>query len=483
MSPSHTVKQAVEAAIRAGADYADARYVLEESESLTVKNQEMEGIDRARSDGLGLRVLVNGYWGFAATARSEEEEELTRTAELAVQIARAAARLPREPVRLAEVEPVTAKWASPMEQDPFDVPLDQKVSILMEASRRMQGVQGVSFAEATVDLFRRRTVYGSSEGALIDQTIVNSGGGLEATAIGDGEMQRRSFPNSFRGHITAAGWEHVLSLGLVDAAERTATEAVELLGARDCPSETTTLILDSGQVELQVHESIGHPIELDRVLRMEEAFAGTSFLTPEDRGRLQYASDRVSITADATVPGGLGTFGFDDEGVPAQRVPVIVDGMFQDFISSRETAAVLGERSNATMRADGWQNLPLIRMTNINMEPGPDGSLEDIVGDTDDGILMATNQSWSIDDKRVNFQFGCEIAWRIKDGRRTELFRNPNYTGITTEFWRSCDAVGGREDWVLWGTPNCGKGQPGQVARVGHGTPPARFRGVQVGVR
>jgi len=475
------VQQAVTEATVAGADYADARMVTEESESLTVKNQEMEGIDRSRSVGVGIRVLVNGYWGFAATARANDQE-VARTARLAVAIARAAARLPGEAVRLAEVEPVVATWSSSVQVDPFTVPLEEKVSLLMEASRRMQEVKGVSFAEAVLDLYRRHTLFASSEGALIEQTIVNSGGGIEATALADGEMQRRSYPNSFRGHITAAGWEHIPRLGLVEEAERTGREAVQLLSAKECPSEVTTLVLDSGQVELQVHESIGHPIELDRVLGMEEAFAGTSFLKPEDRGKLRYGSDLISITADATVPGGLGTFGYDDEGVPAQRVPVIVDGIFQEFISSRETAAELGQRSNATMRADGWQNLPLIRMTNINLEPR-EGSLEDIVGDTRDGIFMATNQSWSIDDKRVNFQFGCEIAWRIKDGKRMEMYRNPNYTGITTEFWGSCDAVGGREEWTLWGTPNCGKGQPGQVARVGHGTPPARFRNVQVGVR
>ena len=475
------VQHAVTEATVAGADYADARMVAEESESLTVKNQEMEGIDRSRSVGVGIRVIVNGYWGFAATARATEEE-VARTARLAVAIARAAARLPGEPVRRAEVQPVVATWSSSVQVDPFTMPLEEKVSLLMEASRRMQEVKGVSFGEAALDFYRRHTLFSSSEGALIEQTIVNSGGGIEATAIGDGELQRRSYPNSFRGHITAAGWEHIPRLGLVEEAERTGTEAVELLSAKECPSEVTTLILDSGQVELQVHESIGHPIELDRVLGMEEAFAGTSFLKPEDRGKLRYGSDLISITADATVPGGLGTFGYDDEGVPAQRVPVIVDGIFQQFISSRETAAELGEESNATMRADGWQNLPLIRMTNINLEPR-EGSLDEIVGDTKDGIFMATNQSWSIDDKRVNFQFGCEIAWRIKDGKRTELYRNPNYTGITTEFWGSCDAVGGREEWTLWGTPNCGKGQPGQVARVGHGTPPARFRNVQVGVR
>ena len=475
------VKQAVELATRAGADYADARLVVEESESLTVKNQEMEGIDRSRSEGIGIRVVANGFWGFAATARTEESE-VARTAELAVAIAKAAARLPRDPVKLAEAEPATDTWESPVQEDPFTVSLEEKVSLLMEASRRMQSVNGVSFAEAVLDFYRRRTLFASSEGAALDQTIVNSGGGLEATAIGNGEMQRRSFPNSFRGHITAAGWEHIPRLGLVEEAERIGTEAVELLQAKDCPSEVTTLVLDSGQVALQVHESIGHPIELDRVLRMEEAYAGTSFLKPEDRGKLQYASDKVSITADATIPGGLGTFGYDDEGVPAASVPVIVNGEFQNFISSRETAEMIGDRSNATMRADGWQNLPLIRMTNINLEPGQ-GSLADIIGDTKDGIFMTTNQSWSIDDKRVNFQFGCEIAWRIKDGKLTEMYRNPNYTGITTEFWNSCDAVAGREEWVLWGTPNCGKGQPGQVARVGHGTSPARFRNVQVGVR
>jgi TldD protein len=474
-------KEAVEAARRAGAHYADARFVREDSESITVRNQEMEGIDRATSKGLGVRVLVDGYWGFAATARTEPAE-IARTAGLAVEIARAAARLPREPVKLTEVEPATGTWASPLQNDPFNVSLEEKVALLMEATRRMQEVEGLAFAEGGIDLYRVRTAFASSEGSAIEQTVVHSGAGLDATAISEGELQRRSYPNSFRGHIAAAGWEHIAKLGLVEEAERTATEAVELLSAKDCPSEVTSLVLDSGQMELQVHESIGHAVELDRVLGMEESYAGSSFVSPDDRGRLQYASELVSITADATIPGGLGSFGWDDEGVPAQRIPIIVDGVFEDFISSRETAGTIGGTSTGAMRADGWQNLPLIRMTNINIEPG-EGSLADIIGDTMDGIFMATNQSWSIDDKRVNFQFGCEIAWRIKGGKLTQMYRNPNYTGITTEFWGSCDAVGGREDWTLWGTPNCGKGQPPQTARVGHGTSPARFRNVQVGVR
>ncbi len=473
--------QAVQAALAAGADHADARIVAEESESLTVRNQVIEGIDRSDSDGIGIRVLVNGYWGFAATARMEPQE-IERTAATAVEIARAASRLPMEPVRLAEVEPTTGTWHSSMQEDPFNVSLEEKVALLMEATRRMRSVQGLAFAEGGIDLFRRRSWLATSAGTAIEQTTVHSGAGIEAVALGDGELQRRSFPNSFRGHAAAAGWEHVQKLGLIEEAERTATEAVELLSAEGCPSEVTTLVVDSGQLELQIHESIGHPVELDRVLGMEEAYAGSSFVRPEDRGRLRYAGDLVSITADATIPGGLGSFGWDDEGVPAQRLPIIVDGIFQDFLSSRETASVLGLSPSGAMRADGWQHLPLIRMTNISIEPR-EGSLADIIGDTKDGVFMATNSSWSIDDHRVNFQFGCEIAWRIRNGRLAEMYRNPNYTGTTTEFWRSCDAVGGREDWTLWGTPNCGKGQPGQVARVGHGAVPARFRNVQVGVR
>jgi TldD protein len=474
-------RQAVEAARAAGAGYADARWVSQELESLSVKNQEMEGIDRSRSEGVGIRVLVDGYWGFAATARTAAQD-LEGTARTAVEIARAAARLPREPVRLAGVEPVTANWETHIQEDPFSVSLEEKVSLLMEASRRMQEVEGLAFGEAMLDFYRKRSAFASSEGAAIEQTITHSGGGIEATAVADGEVQRRSFPNSFRGHISAAGYEHIRTLGLVEEAERVGREAVELLWAPDCPSMETTLVLDSQQMVLQVHESVGHPTELDRVLRMEEAYAGNSFLRPEDRGSLRYGSDKVTITADATLAGGLGSFGYDDEGVPAQRVPLIERGILENFQSSRETAPVIGERSNGTMRADGWENLPLIRMTNINLEPG-EGTLAEIIGDTRDGLLMSTNTSWSIDDQRVNFQFGCEIAWRIKDGKLTEMYRNPNYTGITTEFWGSCDAVGGHEEWTVWGTPNCGKGQPGQVARVGHGTSPARFRDVRVGVR
>jgi TldD protein len=242
------------------------------------------------------------------------------------------------------------------------------------------------------------------------------------------------------------------------------------------------VVLDGHQTMLQVHESVGHPTELDRIFGMEAAYAGTSFLALEDVGRLRYGSEIVNISADATVPGGLGTCAYDDEGVAAQRVDLIKEGVLVGLQTSRETAAAAGqERSNGTMRAEGWENFPLIRMTNINLSPGS-GTLDDLLADVDDGIFMATNKSWSIDDKRLNFQFGCEAAWEIKRGRLTKMLKNPRYTGITPIFWQSCDAIAGAEEWRMWGTPNCGKGQPGQIVRVGHGAAPARFLNVTTGV-
>ncbi|MBT9160737.1 MAG: Metalloprotease TldD [Dehalococcoidia bacterium] len=260
-----------------------------------------------------------------------------------------------------------------------------------------------------------------------------------------------------------------------------ASQAVELLAAPQCPSRVTTLIIDGSQLALQVHESCGHPIELDRVFGTEASYAGTSFLTPEKLGNFRYGSDVVNIVADATVPGGLGTFGFDDEGVAAQRIPIVKDGIFVGYLTSRETAARLDQQSNGTMRASGWNRIPLVRMTNINLEPGG-WRFENLIADTDEGIYIETNRSWSIDDKRLNFQFGTEIGWEIKNGKLGGIIKNPTYTGITPQFWGSCDAVCDKAHWRMWGTPNCGKGEPSQMMHVGHGTAPARFREIRVGV-
>ncbi|MFN2417374.1 MAG: TldD/PmbA family protein, partial [Candidatus Limnocylindria bacterium] len=316
----------------------------------------------------------------------------------------------------------------------------------------------------------------------IEQEIVESGGGLEATAVNETEMQQRSYPNSFGGQVVTGGFEAVRLLDLSEHAQETAELAVALLDAPQCPSGEMDLIIDSTQVALQIHESCGHPTELDRVFGTEASFAGTSFLTTDKLGSLRYGSDLVSIDADATAPGGLGTFGYDDEGVPAQNVPLIENGLLVGYLTSRETAPIIGRQSMGSSRAWNWSHIPLIRMTNINLRPGQAGSLEDLISDTRDGIFMSVNKSWSIDDRRLNFQFGDQAGWVIKNGKRTKLVKNPTYTGITPQFWGSCDAICSAGEWTLWGLPNCGKGEPMQVGHVGHGAAPARFRGVKVGV-
>jgi TldD protein len=484
VDPSITelVERALDAATSGGGAYADARYLQEEWEAVDVQDDRVQGVDRGVTAGIGIRVIVDGAWGFAGTARlTQRDVELA--ASRAVEIARSSSAVKAASVRLAP-EPVrTATWSTDIEEDPFAVPLEEKIATLLDAAGRMKMVPGLTIAEASIDLWRRSSFLATSEGARIDQTITQSGAGIRALAVGEQEIQQRSYPNSFRGHFACKGYEHIRAMDLTGNAPRIAEEAVALMKAPELSSAETTLILDAPQLALQVHESIGHPIELDRVLGMEAAYAGTSFLAPPDRGSLRYGSNIVNITSDATLPGALGSFGFDDEGVEAQRSNIITDGIFREFLSSRETAPEVGEgRSNGTMRASGWDVIPLIRMTNVNLEPG-DSSLERMIDETDEGVFMSTNQSWSIDDKRVNFQFGCEIAWEIRKGKRRRMVRNPNYAGRTVDFWSSCDAIGGRDEWAVWGTPNCGKGQPGQTARVAHGTAPARFRRVNVGVR
>jgi TldD protein len=401
-----------------------------------------------------------------------------------VEVARASAQAHRRPVRLAPTTAVDATWTTPHARDPFDVPVEEQLGVLLAATAAARTVEGLGFARAFTDAWRTRTILRSSEGTRIDQTTVHVGGGVECVAIGDGEVQVRSFPNSFRGWCGSAGWEAIAGLDLAARAPAYAEQAVALLSAPDLPSERTTVVLDGSQVALQVHESVGHPLELDRILGSEAAFAGTSFVGLGDLGTLRYGSPLVHLVVDSTTPGALGTFGFDDEGTPAHRQDLVVEGVLRNVLTSRETAPALGDdaRSNGTMRADGWGAIPLIRMSNLHLEPG-EGSFEDLLDGVDRGVYLETNRSWSIDDRRVNFQFGCEVAWEIRDGRLGRMYRNPTYAGRTTAFWGSCDAIAGRDAWQVYGTPNCGKGQPPQVARVAHGAAPARFRDVQVGVR
>jgi TldD protein len=463
-----------------GATYADIRIVRRENQGIVVKNGKVGALSQDEDQGFGVRVILNGAWGFASSSLLSLEE-VERVTALAVGIARASALVKAQEADIGPPVVYSDTYRTPVEVDPFQVTMEKKIDLLMAADAEMRLAKGVAVAQSNLRFVRERKVFASSEGSFIEQEIIESGGGLEATAVGDGDVQKRSYPNSFGRHQGTAGYELIEGMDLVGNAQRVGEEAVALLTAPQCPSTVTTLILGATQLALQVHESCGHPIELDRVFGTEASYAGTSFLTTEKLGTFRYGSEIVNITADATIPGGLGTFGYDDEGVPAQRVPIVREGMFVGYLTSRETAAMLGQESNGCMRADGWNRIPIIRMTNINLEPG-EWDFDDLIADTDDGIYMEMNKSWSIDDKRLNFQFGTEIAYQIKNGKLGQLYKNATYTGITPQFWAGCDAICNQKHWNVWGTPNCGKGQPSQSAHVGHGTAPARFRNVQVGV-
>ncbi len=472
--------RALDTARSRGAGYADVRVLRQASESVTVRLQNVESLTYDESLGFGVRVLVDGYWGFASSHKMTMEEA-DRVADEAVRIAHASATVRGQKANIGPPAAIKDTYATPMQQDPFAVSLDDKIALLLRATETMTGVPNIVMAEANTYCQRDEKLFVSTEGSDIEQTLVETGCGIEATAVDEGEVQRRSYPNSVGRHQGTEGWEFVERYDMAGNALRVAEEASQLLRAKPCPSGVTTVILDGSQVALQIHESCGHAIELDRVLGTEAAFAGTSFLTTDKLGSFMYGSPSVNITADATIPGGLGTFGYDDEGVPAHAVPVVRDGLFMGYLTSRETASVLGQTSNGAMRASGWNRIPLIRMTNVNLDPGA-WTLDDLIADTDDGIYMETNRSWSIDDKRLNFQFGTEIGREIKNGKLGDLIKNATYTGITPQFWGSCDAVCNRDHWVVWGTPNCGKGQPEQVAHTGHGAAPARYRNVQVGI-
>jgi len=474
--------RALDTAAQLGATYADIRVVRRLDESIAIKSGRVEGAASGESEGFGLRVLVDGAWGFASSSELTPAEA-DRVAGEAIRIARASATALRRRVQLDERPPAHGTYETPLEEDPFAVPLEAKIGLLLEADKTVGRTKGITFTETRYDARREWKAFAATDGSYTEQTTTQVGAGIEANAIDGDEHQRRSYPDADGGPFTAAGFEYVRGLDLVGHAEPLAAEAVELLTAPQCPAGRFTIVLDPSQLYMQVHESCGHPSELDRVYGTEASYAGTSFLTTDklDAG-FRYGSDLIDIVADATAPGGLGTFGWDDEGVAAASVPIVREGIFVGYLTSRETAPRIGRQSGGAMRADGWNRIPLIRMTNLNLLPKPGMSLDEIVADTDDGFYLASNRSWSIDDRRLNFQFATEVAYEIKNGKKGRLFKNPTYTGITYEFWRSCDAVGDERSYVMLGTPNCGKGEPVQGAAVGHGTSGARFRDVQMGV-
>ena len=461
--------------------YAEARAVARRSESLRVRNGALARVDDTRSEGVGVRVRVGATWGFAAT-RELTAGGLRAALARAIEVAETQPQT-EAPALAGGFEPARGRWESPCAIDPFGISLGDKLARLVEAEALVHCDPRIVRGESEYRALRTDRAFASSEGAACEQTLTECGGGLGAVAVDGDELQVRSHPGAHGGSVAAAGWEHFLAQDLAGHAARVGEEAVALLSAPPCPSVRTRVVLHDEQVALQIHESIGHALELDRILLGEVSYAGTSWVGVADLGRLRYGSPLLEIIADATLPGGLGSFGWDDEGVPAQRTPLISEGRLVAALSDRSSAAAAGlPRSNGCARADGFARQPMVRMTNISIEPGSAGSLADLVADTGEGLYMETNRSWSIDDRRLQFQFGTEVAREIRGGELGRLYRNPSYAGITPRFWGSLDAVCSAGAWRVWGLLNCGKGEPGQLARVSHGAAPARFRDVEVGV-
>jgi len=464
------------------ADYADARHVHKRTEAVETRNGGVDRVANSDEEGIGIRVRVGGAWGFAAT-RGTDRPAAEEALERAIAIARAQPTAPA--AELAPVEPARGEHRAPEAgTDPFAVPLEEKLGLLLAADAAMAVDPRIRVRTGRFHGQVETRTFASSEGALCEQTTSECGGGISATAVEGEESQLRSYPSGHAGDVAQAGWEHFVALELPAHAPRIAGQAIELLSAPACPAaDDATLILDSEQLALQIHESVGHAVELDRVLGGEASYAGTSWVRPEDLNQVRYGSELMTVIADATVPGGLGSYAWDDEGSPASATPIVTDGVLRGFLTSRETAAQIGLlHSGACMRASGFDRQPIVRMTNVSIAPGEAGTLDDLIADTDDGIYMETNRSWSIDQRRWQFQFGTEVAWEIKGGQRGRMLRNPSYAGVTPEFWGSLDAVGSASAWRLHGLLNCGKGEPGQLAHVSHGAAPARFRGVRVGI-
>ncbi|OGC94754.1 MAG: peptidase C69 [candidate division Zixibacteria bacterium RBG_16_48_11] len=470
---------ALETAKTKGATYADIRLVNRKYEFLNIKDGAIGALDQGDNLGFGIRVIAGGAWGFASSD-DLSKESFDKTAALAVKIAKASARTKIKDVKLAPAKAYTDSWEAPYKIDPFTVLLEKKLELLHKLHDLMVKVKGVSNTSSTMSFVKEEKTFASTEGSYLTQIRIRSGVGMDVTATDENDTQDRSFPAG-SGQSILGGYELIEELPLEENAQRIAEEAVALLTAPVAPGGKQDLIIGASHLGLQIHESCGHPIELDRVMGEEAGFMGKSFLTPDKLGTFKYGSDIVTIVANSTEPRGLGTFAYDDEGVSAQRWDIVKNGIFKGYLTSRETCSIAKEKeSRGCMRADGWNRIPMIRMVNISLMPGT-WKLEDLIEDTQDGLLLETTKSWSIDQLRLNFQFACQVAWEIKNGKKGKMYKNPVYQGITNEFWNSCDAICNQDYWALWGTPNCGKGEPMQSMEMSHGASPARFRQVTCG--
>jgi TldD protein len=469
----------LDTATQRGAEYCDVRFERSRSERAEVRNGEVSGLADERSDGYGVRALVDGAWGFASS-NGFADAELDATAARAVAAAHAAASIAVRRIGTAPDRAYVDRYQTPVERNPLDVSLSDRVALLLEAERLLHAAPSIAVGRAWIDLWRTEKYFFSSIGSRIAQTIVQSGSGMSALAVGGGDAQTRMWPGD-RGLYQSGGWEIIEAAQLRENAQRIGEEAHALLSAPQCPSGVMDVVLGGSQVSLQIHESCGHAAELDRVLGWEANFSGTSFLSPAAIGTLTYGSPLVTIQIDNLLPRGIASAAYDDEGTKSVAADVIRDGMLAGFETSRDTARAIGRESNACVRAQSWLHVPMIRMCNLNLLPG-NTPFDALFTDIKHGVYMEANRSWSIDDRRLNFQFGCQIGWEIRNGKRGRMLKNPTYAGVTPQFWQSCDAIGDADAWFAWGTPNCGKGEPIQTGRTTQAAAPARFRNVTVGV-
>jgi TldD protein len=471
---------AVEKAQAAGATFADARVERIWVEELLVRNGEL-ALSNAREEfGIGVSVHALGAGGFAALPlqHAHDEASAAAAAARAIEAARALASTMTRPLEFAAEPGHRGEFRTPLELDPFEVPLRERIELLRAAERSLAGRPEVVAREAGLSLRREERWHVSSDGLDVHQVLTRTGAGIAATAIDAGQCERRSYPASFGGDFAGRGYEHVLQMNLAANGERVRDEAIALCNAPACEAGVRDLILMGNQLMLQIHESVGHPTELDRALGAERDLAGGSFAQPSMQGHLRYGSESVNLVADSTAEGGLDTRGWDDEGVASGRWPIVERGRFVGYHTSRGWAGRIKEASSrGAARAESWYHPAIIRITNLSLMPG-NWKLDDLIADTEDAILCDTVKAWSIDQQRVNFQFTTELGFEIKNGRKTRLLRSPTYQGKTVEFWNSCDAVCDASHWRLWGVPNCGKGNPMQIAEMSHGAAPARFRKV-----
>ncbi len=467
---------ALDTAKAAGAQFADVRILGARNQRIFARNERIHHVDDSATVGIGVRCLANGAWGFASSAVLTADS-VRAIALQAAQIAHASAMAKQADVVLAEEEPHVIRWASPREIDPFEVPVEEKTGLLLQATSTMRKTPEVKLAIGYIHLVKNDQLYMSTDGSEISRDRLITSGAIHCQTVGEGERQSRSH-EAYGMH---AGWENILRADFPGNAERVAQEAKAKLTAEHAPEGRLDLILDPEHLYLTIHESIGHATELDRVLGYEADYAGTSFATVDKLGKFQYGSKVVNVVADNTTPEFLASTGADDDGVEGQKWDILCEGVLVDYGTSREVAPKIGaKRSHGTNRADGWHSAPIVRIPNIGLMPGK-GTPEELIADTKDGILIEGAGTWSIDQQRLNFQFGGDMFWRIKNGKKAGMLKNVVYRSSTPEFWNACDAVCGPEDWRAIGCMNCGKGQPPQTGMMSHYSSTSRFRQIEVG--